>query len=94
VPAFFWALELVRDEGNSRLEPEQRDVVLRQFLPQRLREIGLIARCDARGDSVIQIAPPLISDEAVLDEMTEKLSIVITDASRELDRLALASATD
>ena len=54
--------------------------MLRGFLPGRLLEAGLIARADDRGDAVLHVAPPLISDTAVIDEMAAKMSEVLTDA--------------
>jgi adenosylmethionine-8-amino-7-oxononanoate aminotransferase len=47
-----------------------------------LLEAGLIARADDRGDAVLQIAPPLISDDAVLDEIVEAMRAVLSDAGR------------
>jgi adenosylmethionine-8-amino-7-oxononanoate aminotransferase len=77
---FFWALELVKDAGNSRLDADERERLLRGFLPGRLLEAGLIARPDDRGDAVLHVAPPLISDTDVLDQLVEKLHAVLTDA--------------
>jgi adenosylmethionine-8-amino-7-oxononanoate aminotransferase len=77
---FFWAVELVKDEDDTRLDADERELVLRGFLPGRLLEAGLIARADDRGDAVLHVAPPLISDTAVIDEMTAKMSAVLTDA--------------
>ena len=80
---FFWAMELVGPD-NSRFDAEQRDRLLRGFLPGRLREAGVIARADDRGDSVLQIAPPLISDQAVLDDIVGRLGDVLADASAHM----------
>jgi adenosylmethionine-8-amino-7-oxononanoate aminotransferase len=77
---FFWALELVSDDENTRLDAEERERVLRGFLPGRLLEAGLIARPDDRGDACLHIAPPLISDAATIDELVGKLGEVLTDA--------------
>lgn len=77
---FFWAMELVKDEAAARFDQGERDDLLRSFLPRRLREAGLIARCDDRGDAVLQIAPPLISDGPLLDDIVERLEDVLTDA--------------
>ncbi len=77
---FFWAMELVKDEDDTTFDADERERLLRGFLPRRLLEAGLIARADDRGDSVLQIAPPLISDEAVLDEIVERLHGVLADA--------------
>ncbi|MCW2818729.1 MAG: aspartate aminotransferase family protein [Marmoricola sp.] len=81
---FFWAMELVRDGENTRFDQAQRDDLLRGFLPGRLREAGLIARCDDRGDAVLQIAPPLICDAAVLDEIVAGLTDVLRDAGKHM----------
>jgi adenosylmethionine-8-amino-7-oxononanoate aminotransferase len=77
---FFWAIELVGDEEGRRLDADERERVLRGFLPGRLLEAGLIARPDDRGDAVLHVAPPLISDAAVLDELAAKVGEVLTDA--------------
>jgi adenosylmethionine-8-amino-7-oxononanoate aminotransferase len=78
---FFWAVELVKDDADTRFDSAERDRLLRGFLPGRLREAGLIARADDRGDSVLQIAPPLNSDAELLDEIVDRLADVLTDAS-------------
>ncbi|MBB1255820.1 aspartate aminotransferase family protein [Streptomyces alkaliterrae] len=79
---FFLAVELVRDADNTRFDQAERDRLLRGFLPGRLLEAGLIARADDRGDSVLQIAPPLIGDAALLDDIVDRLADVLTDASK------------
>jgi adenosylmethionine-8-amino-7-oxononanoate aminotransferase len=79
---FFWALELVADEDGATFDASQREALLRGFLPGRLLEAGLIARADDRGDSVLQVAPPLISDRAVLDELVDAVAAVLEDAGR------------
>jgi adenosylmethionine-8-amino-7-oxononanoate aminotransferase len=79
---FFWAMELVKDAANTPFDKPERDKLLRGFLPGRLLEAGIIARADDRGDSVLQIAPPLVSDAAVLDEIVDRLHDVLADAGR------------
>jgi adenosylmethionine-8-amino-7-oxononanoate aminotransferase len=81
---FFWAMELVKDDDNTRFDQAERDTLLRGFLPARLREAGVIARADDRGDAVLQIAPPLISDRAVLDDIVARLGDVLTDAGAHM----------
>jgi adenosylmethionine-8-amino-7-oxononanoate aminotransferase len=81
---FFWAMELVKDDDNTRFGQGERDDLLRGFLPGRLREAGLIARADDRGDATLQIAPPLISDKALIDEIVARLGDVLTDASAHM----------
>jgi adenosylmethionine-8-amino-7-oxononanoate aminotransferase len=81
---FFWAVELVKGEDNERLDADERERVLRGFMPGALREAGLIARADDRGDAVLQIAPPLIADDAVLEEIVSAMHDVLTGAGRLL----------
>jgi adenosylmethionine-8-amino-7-oxononanoate aminotransferase len=81
---FFWAVELVKGAGNERLDADERERVLRGFMPGALREAGLIARADDRGDAVLQIAPPLISDGIVLEEIVSRMRIVLAGAGRLL----------
>jgi adenosylmethionine-8-amino-7-oxononanoate aminotransferase len=81
---FFRAVELVKDEAATRFDQAERDRLIRGFLPRRLREAGLIARPDDRGDSVVQIAPPLICDRDMLDTIVDRLGEVLTDAAAHM----------
>jgi adenosylmethionine-8-amino-7-oxononanoate aminotransferase len=78
---FFWALELVRDADGTRFDADERERMLRGFLPGRLLQEGLIARPDDRGDSVLHLAPPLVCGEAELQELVDKAAAVLADAS-------------
>jgi adenosylmethionine-8-amino-7-oxononanoate aminotransferase len=90
---FFWAVELCGGEGDGRLDADAREALLRGFLPGRLRAAGLIARADDRGEAVLQIAPPLIADDAVLDEIVDALTVVLAEAGEflGLDRATRAA---
>ena len=81
---FFWAVELVKDESNARFDADERERLLRGELPRLLLEAGLIARADDRGDSVVQIAPPLICDRGQLDEVVERLDQALSAAARAI----------
>jgi adenosylmethionine-8-amino-7-oxononanoate aminotransferase len=81
---FFWAAELVRDAANSPFDDDDREELVRGYLPGRILDAGLIARPDDRGDTVLQIAPPLISDEKVLDEIVVAMRDVLVDAGRHM----------
>jgi adenosylmethionine-8-amino-7-oxononanoate aminotransferase len=82
---FFWAFELAAGSPDARFDADQRERLLRGFIPRRLREAGLIARPDDRGDAVLQIAPPLIADAEQLDEMARTLREVLADAGEFMD---------
>jgi adenosylmethionine-8-amino-7-oxononanoate aminotransferase len=77
---FFWAVELVKDEDNTRFDEDEREQLLRGYIPQAMFDAGLIARADDRGDAIFQIAPPLISDDDVLDEIVDKMRAVLVGA--------------
>ena len=81
---YFWAVELVPDGPDSRFDAEQREELLRRYLPGALVAAGLIARGDDRGDTVIQIAPPLIADEQLLDELVGRLGDVLFATSEHM----------
>jgi adenosylmethionine-8-amino-7-oxononanoate aminotransferase len=81
---FFFAAELVRNEVRARFEPAVVSRLVRELLPQAVLDAGLIARADDRGDPVLQIAPPLISDERVLDEVVDAMASALEAASRQL----------
>jgi adenosylmethionine-8-amino-7-oxononanoate aminotransferase len=81
----FWALELVRDkETKATFTPAEADWLLRDFLSERMFERGLIVRLDDRGEPVVQIAPPLVADRAVLSEMLEILATTLQEADAAL----------
>jgi adenosylmethionine-8-amino-7-oxononanoate aminotransferase len=77
---FFWAAELVRDADGTRFDAAEQDQLLRGFLPRAFRDAGLIGRVDDRVDSVVQIAPPLNADAALLEEIVRRLRTVLADA--------------
>jgi adenosylmethionine-8-amino-7-oxononanoate aminotransferase len=74
---YFWAVELVPDGPASRFDAEQREELLRRCLPGALIRAQLIARGDDRGDTVIQIAPPLICDRPLLEDLVGRLGEVL-----------------
>jgi adenosylmethionine-8-amino-7-oxononanoate aminotransferase len=88
---YFWALELVRDGEQERFDATEREELLRRFLPRALRAAGLIARCDDRGDAVLQLAPPLVADADTLDEMVEKVEGVLSAAGEHMAAFADAA---
>jgi adenosylmethionine-8-amino-7-oxononanoate aminotransferase len=78
---FFCALELVKDQDTKEtFDDDESEELLRGFLSGALYENGLICRADDRGDPVIQLSPPLISDSEQFDEIDAVLRKVLTEA--------------
>ncbi|MGH2966647.1 MAG: aspartate aminotransferase family protein [Solirubrobacterales bacterium] len=89
---FFFAAEMVKDDSNGRFESEEVARIVREIVPRRLLEVGLIARADDRGDPVLQVAPPLIADEAVLDELVTKMRHVLAATGEEIGMSPVVAA--
>jgi adenosylmethionine-8-amino-7-oxononanoate aminotransferase len=82
---FFWAVELVKDKATREtFDVEERERLVRGFLPGALFDNGLYCRPDDRGDVVIQVAPPLICGPAEFDEMEQILRHTLIEATRLL----------
>jgi adenosylmethionine-8-amino-7-oxononanoate aminotransferase len=78
---YFWAIELVTDQDTRQtLDADQRERIIRGFLPGALFANGLYCRPDDRGDPVIQLAPPLICGQAEFDEMEQILRHTLIEA--------------
>jgi adenosylmethionine-8-amino-7-oxononanoate aminotransferase len=78
---YFFALELVKDKATKEtFDRDERERLLRGFLPKALLDNGLYCRADDRGDSVVQVAPPLICDQSHFDEIEQALRSVLTEA--------------
>jgi adenosylmethionine-8-amino-7-oxononanoate aminotransferase len=89
---FFHAIELVKDqETGETFTDEESEHLLRGFLSSELFRRGLICRADDRGDPVIQLAPPLISDTEQFDEIEAVLRPVLTEA---WDRISTGAFTE
>jgi adenosylmethionine-8-amino-7-oxononanoate aminotransferase len=89
---FFFAAEMTPDGGEGRFEPEVATKLVREIVPPLLLEHGLIARADDRGDPVLQIAPPLIADEQVLDEVVIAMRDTLAAAGERIGISAKAAA--
>jgi adenosylmethionine-8-amino-7-oxononanoate aminotransferase len=78
---FFYGLELVKDkQTRETFDDDESERLLRGFLSSALFEAGLYCRADDRGDPVVQLAPPLVCDQAQFDEMESILRSVLTEA--------------
>ncbi|NGO68134.1 aspartate aminotransferase family protein [Streptomyces boncukensis] len=82
---FFYGIELVKDKSTKEtFTEEESERVLYGFLSQALFDAGLYCRADDRGDPVVQLAPPLVSDQKVFDEAEQILRSVLTEAWTKL----------
>ncbi len=82
---FFYGIELVKDKATKEsFDDEETERVLYGYLSKALYDNGLYCRADDRGDPVVQLAPPLISDQSTFDEIEQKLRTVLTEAWTKL----------
>ncbi|HZU55309.1 MAG TPA: aspartate aminotransferase family protein [Actinocrinis sp.] len=78
---FFYGIELVKDKATKEtLTDEECERVLYGYLSKALFENGLYCRADDRGDPVVQLSPPLVSDQGTFDEIEQILRTVLTEA--------------
>ena len=83
---FFQAIELVKDkETRESFDDDESERLLRGFLSGALYKEGLICRADDRGDPVIQLSPPLISDTEQFEEIEAILRKVLAEAWEKID---------
>ncbi|WP_405882785.1 aspartate aminotransferase family protein [Streptomyces sp. NBC_01136] len=82
---FFYGIELVKDKATKEtFTDEESERVLYGFVSKKLFEYGLYCRADDRGDPVIQLSPPLISDQSTFDEIEGIVRQVLTEAWTKL----------
>ena len=82
---YFYGIELVKDQATKEtFDDAECERLLRGFLSGALYEAGLYCRADDRGDPVIQLAPPLVADQPVFDEIESILRDVLTRAWDQL----------
>ena len=72
---------MVKDKQTKEtFSDDESERLLRGFLSKALFDAGLYCRADDRGDPVIQLAPPLISDQSHFDEVEQILRSVLSEA--------------
>jgi adenosylmethionine-8-amino-7-oxononanoate aminotransferase len=82
---YFYGIEMVKDKATKEtFNDEESETLLRGFLSKALFDAGLYCRADDRGDTVIQVSPPLIVGQAEFDEMEQILRSVLTEAWKRL----------
>lgn len=80
---FFYALEFTADrDSGQELSREQSLALLREVLPSAMKRVGLLTRPDDRGATMLILAPPLVADRAVLDELLSQTDAVADEADR------------
>lgn len=78
---YFYGIELVRDrDSKESFTAQESEELLRDFLSNRLLDLGLICRADDRGEPVIQLAPPLIAGQREFDFINQTLRTALTEA--------------
>jgi adenosylmethionine-8-amino-7-oxononanoate aminotransferase len=87
----FWSIELVRDQATKEaLTGEEAEWLLKDVLSAELWSRGLICRLDDRADPIVQIAPPLVADTALFEEIAAILRAGLEVAAASLTEPATA----
>ncbi len=81
---YFYGVELVKDRATKQTFTDTERRLLLARVSAALFEAGLYCRTDDRGDSVIQLAPPLISGQAEFDTIETILRSVLADVGSQL----------
>ena len=82
----FFAIEVVKDQSTKEpLSDAEANWLLKRVLSDRLYERGMICRLDDRAEPIVQIAPPLVADLALFEEITEILRDGLNHAGEQLD---------
>ena len=77
---FFYGIELMVDSESGReFTAEEKAAVCRDVLPGLLHKAGLMTRADDRGPAMLMLSPPLVADEAVLDELFGMVDSVLEE---------------
>ena len=87
----FWSIELVRDQATKEaLTGDEAEWLLNDVLSAELWSRGLICRLDDRADPIVQIAPPLVADAALFEEIAAILRAGLEVAAASLPEPAAA----
>ncbi|MCV6987303.1 aspartate aminotransferase family protein [Mycobacterium shinjukuense] len=78
---YFFGIELVKDRATKQTFTDAERAALLGRLSAALLDAGLYCRTDDRGDSVIQLAPPLISGQDEFDTIESILRGVLGEVS-------------
>ena len=87
----FWSIEVVRDQATGEpLDGKQAEWLLKDVLSAELWSRGLICRLDDRADPIVQIAPPLVADAALFEEIASILRAGLEVAAERIGEPAPA----
>ena len=82
----FFAIEVVKDQATrEELTEDEANWLLKDVLSDRLFEKGMICRLDDRAEPIVQIAPPLVADIGLFEEITEILRDGLSHAAERLE---------
>jgi adenosylmethionine-8-amino-7-oxononanoate aminotransferase len=82
---YFYGIELVKNKATREtFSAEESERLLRGFLSKALFEGGLYCRTDDRGEPVIQLAPPLICEQELFDEMEQIIRSALIEGMKIL----------
>jgi adenosylmethionine-8-amino-7-oxononanoate aminotransferase len=81
---YFYGIELVKDKATRQTFTDEERRALLPRVSSALFEAGMYCRTDDRGDSVVQLAPPLISGQPEFDTIEATLRGVLSEESRRL----------
>jgi adenosylmethionine-8-amino-7-oxononanoate aminotransferase len=82
---YFYGIELVKDKVTKEtFSDDEAERLLRGYLSKALFDAGLYCRADDRGDPVVQLAPPLVSDQSQFDEIEQILRSVLVEGMNHL----------
>ncbi len=85
---YFFGIEIVKNKDTKeRLNEDEAEDILFNFLSPHLYKNGLICRTDDRGEPVIQLSPPLISGPDELREIEGILRKALTAAAELVAKL-------
>jgi adenosylmethionine-8-amino-7-oxononanoate aminotransferase len=76
---FFYGLELSADRDTGReFTPSEKTEVCGRVLPAAMNRVGLSTRADDRGPAMLMLAPPLVADRVVLDDLFSKVDATLS----------------
>ena len=77
---FLYGLELSADRDAAReFTPSEKIEVCGRILPDAMAHAGLFTRADDRGPAMLMLAPPLVADRTVLDDLLTMVDSTLTE---------------